>query len=246
MFQFGMDKRTLYIIMAVLVIMSLGKYFNNTEALLSLVLTLPAVLIAITFHEYAHAFAADRLGDDTPRRQGRLTLNPLAHLDPIGSIMLVFAGFGWGKPVEINPRNFNRKITMSAGEAIVSLAGPIMNFLLAIVFSIITFAMLKFAPMFILTQAGTIILSLLQITVAINVGLGVFNLIPLPPLDGSKVLNHFLPYNAKEWFVRYAQVFYIIFVVLWITGFAGTLISPIINWVYKGITTLVAMLFGIF
>lgn len=246
MFQFGMDKRTLYIIMAVLVIMSLGKYFNNTEALLSLVLTLPAVLIAITFHEYAHAFAADRLGDDTPRRQGRLTLNPLAHLDPIGSIMLVFAGFGWGKPVEINPRNFNRKITMSAGEAIVSLAGPIMNFLLAIVFSIITFAMLKFAPRFILTQAGAIILSLLQITVAINVGLGVFNLIPLPPLDGSKVLNHFLPYNAKEWFVRYAQVFYIIFVVLWITGFAGTLISPIIDWVYKGITTLVAMLFGIF
>lgn len=246
MFQFGMDKRTLYIIMAVLVIMSLGKYLNNTEALLSLVLTLPAVLIAITFHEYAHAFAADRLGDDTPRRQGRLTLNPLAHLDPIGSIMLVFAGFGWGKPVEINPRNFNRKITMSAGEAIVSLAGPIMNFLLAIVFSIITFAMLKFAPMFILTQAGAIILSLLQITVAINVGLGVFNMIPLPPLDGSKVLNHFLPYNAKEWFTRYAQVFYIIFVVLWITGFAGTLISPIINWVYKGITTLVAMLFGIF
>lgn len=244
MFQFGMDKRTLYIIMAVLVIMSLGKYLNNTEALLSLVLTLPAVLIAITFHEYAHAFAADRLGDDTPRRQGRLTLNPLAHLDPIGSIMLVFAGFGWGKPVEINPRNFNRKITMSAGEAIVSLAGPIMNFLLAIVFSMITFAMLKLAPTFVLTQLGGIILSLLQITVAINVGLGVFNLIPLPPLDGSKVLNHFLPYNAKEWFARYAQVFYIIFVVLWITGLAGTIISPVIDWVYKGITTLVAMLFG--
>lgn len=244
MFQFGMDKRTLYIIMAVIVIMSLGKYLNNTSALLSLVLTLPAVLIAITFHEYAHALAADRLGDDTPRRQGRLTLNPLAHLDPIGSIMLVFAGFGWGKPVEINPRNFNRTVTMSAGEAIVSLAGPMMNFLLAIVFSVITFTMLKLAPAFVLTQLGGIILSLLQITVAINVGLGVFNLIPLPPLDGSKVLNHFLPYNAKEWFARYAQVFYIIFVVLWITGLAGTIISPIINWVYNGMTTLVAMLFG--
>lgn len=244
MFQFGMDKRTLYIIMAVIVIMSLGKYLNNTGALLSLVLTLPAVLIAITFHEYAHALAADRLGDDTPRRQGRLTLNPLAHLDPIGSIMLVFAGFGWGKPVEINPRNFNRTVTMSAGEAIVSLAGPMMNFLLAIVFSVITFTMLKLAPAFVLTQLGGIILSLLQITVAINVGLGVFNLIPLTPLDGSKVLNHFLPYNAKEWFARYAQVFYIIFVVLWITGLAGTIISPIINWVYNGMTTLVAMLFG--
>lgn len=244
MFQFGMDKRALYILMAVLVMMSLGKYLNNTNELLSLVLTLPAVLIAITFHEYAHALVADKLGDDTPRRQGRLTLNPLAHLDPIGSIMLVFAGFGWGKPVEINPRNFNRTVTMSAGEAIVSLAGPIMNFLLAIVFSVITFAMLKLAPAFVLTQLGGVILTLLQITVAINVGLGVFNLIPLPPLDGSKVVNHFLPYNAKEWLSRYAQVFYIIFVVLWITGLAGTIISPIIDWVYRGITTLVAMLFG--
>lgn len=246
MFQFGMDRRTLYIIMAVLVIASLGRYLTNTNALLSLVLTLPAVLIAITFHEYAHAFAADKLGDDTPRRQGRLSLNPLAHLDPIGSIMLVFAGFGWGKPVEINPRGFNRTISMSAGEAIVSIAGPLMNFILAILFSIIYFAIIKFAPAFGFTQIGAILLALLQITISINIGLGVFNLIPLPPLDGSKVLNHFLPYNAKEWFARYSQVFYIIFVVLWITGIAGSIISPLISWVYSGITNFVALLFGIF
>ena len=245
MFQFGMDRRTLYIIMAVLVIMSLGRYLTDTSALLSLVLTLPAVLIAITFHEYAHAFAADKLGDDTPRRQGRLTLNPLAHLDPVGSIMLVFAGFGWGKPVEINPRNFNRTVTMSKGEAIVSIAGPLMNFILAFVFSIISVAIIKFAPQFGLTQMGIIILTLIQTTVIINVGLGVFNLIPLPPLDGSKVLSHFLPYNAKDWFARYSQVFYIVFVVLWITSLAGDIISPIINLVYIGITNLVGLLFGI-
>jgi len=245
MFQFGMDRRTLYIIMAVLVVMSLGRYLGNTSALLSLVLTLPAVLIAITFHEYAHAFAADKLGDDTPRRQGRLTLNPLAHLDPVGSIMLVFAGFGWGKPVEINPRNFNRTVTMSKGEAIVSIAGPLMNFILAIIFTIINFAIIKFAPQFALTQMGIIILTLLQTTVIINVGLGVFNLIPLPPLDGSKVLSHFLPYSAKDWFERYSQVFYIVFVVLWITGLAGDIISPIISLVYSGITNLVGLLFGI-
>lgn len=213
--------------------------------LYSLVLTLPAVLIAITFHEYAHAFAADKLGDDTPRRQGRLTLNPLAHLDPIGSIMLVFAGFGWGKPVEINPRNFNRTVSMPKGEAIVSIAGPLMNFLLAIVFSIIFFVIGKFAPTFVFTKLGMIILTLIQTTVIINIGLGVFNLIPLPPLDGSKVLNSFLPYNARNWFINHSQIFYIIFVVLWITGIAGDIISPIINWVYQGITSLVALLFGI-
>ncbi len=246
MFQFGMDRRTLYIIMAILVIMSLGRYLNDTNALLNLVLTLPAVLIAITFHEYAHAFAADRLGDDTPRRQGRLSLNPLSHLDPIGSIMLVFAGFGWGKPVEIEPRNFKRNISMSAAEAIVSIAGPAMNFLLAIIFSILLCAIAKFAPLFGMTQLGLIIISLIQITIIINVGLGVFNLIPLPPLDGSKVLQHFLPYNAKEWFIRNSQIFYIVFVVLWISGIAGSIISPIINIVYQGITRLVAMLFGMF
>ena len=245
MFQFGIDKKTLYIIMAVLVVMSLGSYLSDTNALLNLVLTLPAVLIAITFHEYAHAIAADKLGDDTPRNQGRLTLNPLAHLDPIGSIMLVFVGFGWGKPVEINPRNFNRTVSMSKGEAIVSIAGPVMNFILAILFSIIYFAIAKFAPTFILTQMGIIIITLIQITIMINVGLGVFNLIPLPPLDGSKILSHFLSYNAKEWFERYSQVFYIGFMVLWITGIAGTIISPIIRLVYTGIINLVGMLFGI-
>lgn len=245
MFQFGMDRKSLYIIMAVLVVMSLGRYMNDMNEVLGLVLTLPAVLIAITFHEYAHAFAADKLGDDTPRRQGRLTLNPLAHLDPVGSIMLVFAGFGWGKPVEINPRNFNRTVTMSKGEAIVSIAGPVMNFILAFVFSIISGAIIKFAPTFVFTQLGTIILTLLQVTVSINIGLGVFNLIPLPPLDGSKVLNHFLPYSAKDWFERYSQVFYIVFVVLWITGKAGDIISPIISLVYSGITNLVGLLFGI-
>ncbi len=245
MFQFGMDRKTLYILMAILVVMSLGRYLGNTNELLNLVLTLPAVLIAITFHEYAHAFAADRLGDDTPRTQGRLNLNPLSHLDPIGSIMLVFAGFGWGKPVEINPRNFHRKISMSAGEAIVSIAGPAMNFLLAIIFSIVFFAIVKFAPLFVLTQFGSILITLIQITVVINVGLGVFNLIPLPPLDGSKVLNHFLPYNAKEWFARYSQMFYLVFIVLWITGIAGNILSPLINWVYEGITNLVAFFFGI-
>lgn len=244
MFQFGIDKRVIYIIMAVLVIISLRGYLTNTAELLNLLLTIPAVLVAITFHEYAHAFAADKLGDDTPRRQGRLTLNPLKHLDPIGSIMLVFAGFGWGKPVEIEPRNFNRKMKMSASEAIVSIAGPAINIILALIFALIYYAILKFAPLFIFTKVGSVIMSLILNTVIINVGLGIFNLIPLPPLDGSKVLKHFLPYKAKEWFERYSQIFYIVFIVLWITGIAGKIIMPIINAVFTGIVNLASMILG--
>ena len=245
MFNFTGDKKITYIIMAVLVIMSLGSYLSDQSRLISLVMTIPAVLIAITFHEFAHAFAADKLGDDTPRREGRLSLNPLAHLDPIGSIMLVFAGFGWGKPVGINPRNFNKKISESAGEAIVSIAGPAMNFLLAIIFSVVMCAMMKFAPTFLLTETGMIIMLLVQETIIINIGLGIFNLIPLPPLDGSKVLVHFLPSNIKDWFKNNSYIFYILFIILWITGLAGSFISPAISAVYNGITLATATLFGI-
>lgn len=244
MYQF--DRKYLYIMMGIFVLIGLTRYLTDTSELITLLLTIPAVLIAITFHEFAHAFAADKLGDDTPRRQGRLNLNPLSHLDPIGSIMLIFAGFGWGKPVEINPRNFTRKISMSTGEAIVSIAGPLMNFLLAIVFSIIFFAIGRFALAFALTQVGTIIMTLINVTVIINVGLGVFNLIPLPPLDGSKVLRSILPHKGREWLDRYSQIFYIVFLLLWITGIAGEIITPIINVVYNGIFLGIGTLFTLF
>ena len=238
MFDFENNKRNLYVIIGIIVLLAIGKYWNNTGELLNLLLTLPAVLIAITFHEFAHAFAADKLGDDTPRRQGRLTLNPFAHLDPVGSLLLIFAGFGWGKPVEINPRNFNRDKSMTASEAIVAIAGPAVNLILAILFTFIYFAIVKIAPAFCLTQVGLVILTL------INIGLGVFNLIPLPPLDGSKVLKLFLPVNVRDWFERNSRIFYIIFVVLWLTDIASIIISPVINAVYKGIVTSIAHLFG--
>ncbi len=110
MFNFYLDKRYLYIIIAIIAGLTLISYIQNPSELLALLLTLPGVIIAITFHEFAHAFAADKLGDDTPRNQGRLTLNPLAHIDPFGFLMLIFVHFGWGKPVEINPRKLNRAV----------------------------------------------------------------------------------------------------------------------------------------
>ena len=239
------DRRALYIVLAIFVVFSLVSLLSNEGALLTLLLSIPGVLIAITFHEYAHAFAADRLGDDTPRRQGRLSLNPFSHLDPIGSLMLIFAGFGWGKPVEINPRNFNRTMSMEKAQALVSFAGPLMNFILTIVFTIIYCAMYKFAYGFIHTQIGNIIYIMVQLAAQINLGLGIFNLIPLPPLDGSKILGIFLPYNAKVWFENNMNMFYLVFLLLWITGLAGAIISPIISLVDSGITSLVTMMFGI-
>lgn len=246
MFNFYLDKKYLYIIIAIIAGLTLISYIQNTSELLALLLTLPGVIIAITFHEFAHAFAADKLGDDTPRNQGRLTLNPLAHIDPFGFLMLIFVHFGWGKPVEINPRNFKRNRSMSAQEAIVALAGPLMNLILAIVLTIILFAIVTFAPGFVLKTVGYLILIALQMAISVNIGLGVFNLVPLPPLDGSKILMHFLPYNAKNWFINNQQLFYVIFLVLWVTNLVSYIISPVINGVSTGIYWLVSSLFGIF
>lgn len=229
------DRRILYIVLGLFILSNVVSLLTDTNALLSLLLSLPAVLIAITFHEFAHGFAADKLGDDTPRRQGRLNLNPLSHLDPVGTVMLIFAGFGWGKPVEINSRNFNRNVKMSVGEAIVAAAGPLMNFILAIVFGIIYAVVWKFTPSFIATHVGSIVVILLRSCILVNIGLGIFNLIPLPPLDGSKIIGGFLPYNVRNWFERYYQIFYIVFVIIWVTGIAGMIISPLISLTYEGI-----------
>ena len=240
------DRRMIYIVMAIMLVSGLVSYLTDVNSLLSLLLSIPGILIAITFHEFAHAFVADKLGDDTPRNQGRLTLNPLGHLDPIGSIMLLFAGFGWGKPVEVNPRNYDRRFSMDKADAIVSIAGPIMNFLLAIILTIVYCILYKFAnATFINSQIGTIIMLMLNIAISINVGLGVFNLIPLPPLDGSKVIKPFLPSNAIGWFENNEKIFEMIFVTLWIMGILRTIISPIIGLITNGILKLGFAIFGI-
>lgn len=245
MFGYGLDRKTLYIILAVLVIASIGSM--STGEWLSILLTLPAVIIAITFHEFAHAFAADKLGDTTPRNQGRLTLNPLSHLDPVGFVLLMFAHVGWGKPVQINPNNFTSNKSRSACEAIVSLAGPLMNFVIAIVLTLVGVLMANFAPItFTASVAGNIIITLIYITITVNIGLGVFNLIPLPPLDGEKIFRHILPYRAQEWLDRNAQTLNLIFVVLWITGLLGTVVSPIIGVIENGIFWLVTNIVSIF
>lgn len=245
MFNLNFDKRFIYILLACLAIGSLTR-FSGME-FLSLLLTLPAVIVAITFHEYAHAWAADKLGDDTPRIQGRLNLNPINHIDPIGFVLLIFAGFGWGKPVQINPRNFNRNVSTDKGEAIVSLAGPIINFIIAILSGVILGALYMFSSASIMTSTiGKVIYLLLQELVIMNIGLGIFNLIPLPPLDGSKIFIHLFPYNTRRWIIEHEQIFYYIFLGIWITGLAGLIISPIISLLYNGLMNGILAIFRLF
>lgn len=246
MFNFSFDKRIVYVIIAIMALSTITRYITNPSALFMLLVSVPGVLIAITFHEFAHGYVAYKLGDNTAKLEGRLSLNPLDHLDPIGTLMLLLAGFGWGKPVNVNPSNYTRKISMEKGEALVSLAGPLMNIILSIIFAIIYFAIYKFANVtFLSSTVGTVLMLLISATISINVGLGIFNLIPLPPLDGSKIIMPFLPYKAKQWFRNNEQIFYIIFVVIWITGIAGIIISPAINVVYTGIMKLVGNIFKI-
>lgn len=185
-------------------------------------------------------------GDHTARMQGRLNLNPLSHIEPFGLFMLIFAHIGWGKPVEINPRNFDRKVSMSAGEAIVAFAGPLMNFILAILLTIVFYAVQLLPISFLVSTTGKVIISMLKYAIIVNVGLGVFNLIPLPPLDGSKVLRNFLPYNARIWLDDHIQIFYIIFLLIWFTNLAGYIINPIINAVIKGLDYVVGGIFSLF
>lgn len=244
MFGFNFDKKSFYIIIGILVVLSLLSY--GTEGLFGLVLSIPAVLLAITVHEFGHAFAAYKLGDDTPLRQGRLSLNPLDHIDPLGLAMLLFAHIGWGKPVQIDPRNYNRNISVEKADAIVSFAGPLMNFITAIIFALIYCAIFKFGTVsFFASSVGIIIISIVADIVMMNIGLGVFNLIPLPPLDGSKIFLPILPYNAKSWFIDHEQIFYIVFLIIWITGIAGELISPIISQMSNWILGFAMSIFGL-
>lgn len=244
--MFYFDKRILYIFLGICVLSMFVGYASNPGQILALLLSIPGVLIAITFHEYAHAWTAYKLGDDTAKSQGRLSLNPLKHMDPIGIVMLLFLGFGWGRPVEIDSRNFNRNISVRKAEAIVSIAGPLANFILAIVFSAIYGVLIKFNALTSMdTRTALTIITILQSIISINIGLGVFNLIPLPPLDGSKIFLPILPRNAKTWFINNQQIFYIIFLIIWITGIAGTIISPAITSIYYGLMKLVSLVFGL-
>jgi Zn-dependent protease len=191
----------------------------------SLITSVISLIIAITIHEFSHALIADRLGDPTPRSQGRLSLNPLKHLDLVGTIMLFLIHFGWGKPVQIDPYNLKNP---KRDQLLISLAGPASNLLLAIILSII----IRFIPL------NLFITFLISTVIQLNVLLAIFNLIPIPPLDGSKILLNLLPDDISEqWqeaFSQYGFILLIVFLFLPIingTTLVNFIMAPIMNFI---------------
>ncbi len=175
---------------------------------------LAVIFLVLPFHEWAHAFTALKLGDTTVRDRGRLTLNPIAHIDPFGALALLLLGFGWAKPVPVDPRRFKNP---RVGMAIVALMGPVANIVAAIVGGLIYYALYAFAGGFMGTDVGSYVALFLSFYVTVNVSLAVFNLLPIPPLDGSKILFLFLPDRAVQWFYRYQQIIsFLLIALLWV------------------------------
>jgi Zn-dependent protease len=199
--------------------------FFPTSDPLSIILTLAAVVIAATFHEYAHAFVADRLGDPTPRNLGRLTLNPLAHLDVLGTLFFVLFGFGWARPVPVNPRNFDNP---RLGMLQVALAGPLANVTMAFLLG----GLLQATGVSDTSLAGTFVLVVIQI----NIILALFNLIPIPPLDGSRILESLLPPSQAITFSRLQPYGTLVLLVLLYTGMVSRVMRPAIVWLYLAST----------
>ncbi|MBQ9280244.1 MAG: site-2 protease family protein [Clostridia bacterium] len=222
------DSRKIAIIL--LIIGAAALMFGSTGGIAGLrekLLIIPGLILGLTIHEYSHAKMADRLGDPTPESQGRLTLNPLAHLDPVGSICLLFAGFGWGKPVQIDGSYFRNP---AKDNMLVALAGPVSNILLTIALSILFLLVFTIDCIFKLNQTlMNLLLDMILNGALINLSLGIFNLLPFPPLDGSKILSYFLKGKAKEFIWTLERYSWIILMFLFITELPSMIISPFLS-----------------
>lgn len=191
-----------------------------------LIVVIPALLLTISFHEYAHGKLASLLGDPTPAATGRLSLNPLKHLDPIGTLMLILVGFGWAKPVQVNPSFFQGN--KLRGMMYVGLAGPGMNLVLAYLAAVA----LHFIP------SGGLLFLFFYMLLWYNAMLAIFNLIPIPPLDGSRVLAGLLPPKAGLFIYRLEQYGPVLLFILLITGIVGRILMPAVQFIINLFLTL--------
>ena len=194
------------------------------------------LLFSLSFHEAAHAWMASRLGDDTARHEGRISLNPVVHIDPIGTLLFpliqIFTGgalLGWAKPTPYEPRNFDRRHSMRKGHMLVAAAGPVSNLLLAVIFTFVLFVLVRSG---LVETAENPLYNLIAVAVPLNVGLALFNLIPIPPLDGSKVASHGLPGTLGDGYDRVMEPygFLILLVVCFLPLFGGRSLMSLVLW----------------
>ena len=204
-----------------------------------MLLRLPILFIAISVHEYCHGYAAYKMGDGTAKMQGRLTLNPLAHIDIVGALCMVLFGFGWAKAVPINPNNFRDR---KKGLILVSLAGPLSNFFIAFVGAILYgfFALFHFGSFS--GVFSQVFYGLMQQLIVLNVCFGVFNLIPIPPLDGSKIVGAFLPYRIYYKVLEYERYAFPVLLILLYTNVLGKVLSFVVSPILKGLYDLINLI----
>lgn len=218
---------TFIVIIVILAMSSLrsGGFDDPKAWLMDKLLLLPGIVIGLSFHEFAHAIVAYKLGDDTPKLQGRVTLNPMAHIDWMGLAALFFCGFGWGQPVQINPYHFKHR---RRDELMVSLAGVVMNLLVAALFTVIAkiIFMTAGAAWISDTTLGMGIWEIVLYAIQINVVLMIFNLIPCPPLDGFNILAQIIGFGNTETYWRIYRYGSWILVLIIIFGITGMVISP--------------------
>ncbi len=204
------------------------------EGFISFLYFLPALLISLSIHEFAHAYVAYKLGDKSQKALGRLTLDPFAHIDWTGFLAIALIGIGWGKPVMVDDRNFKKK---QKDSMLVSLAGPLSNIVLAIVITIIfKIIMVTGLDQYILVgNVGAIVANIIMTTISFNVIFAIFNMIPIPPFDGSKVLAYYLPYKWKSIMYKLEQYSFMILLILFVTRLHMVIIAPIYSVIMFGL-----------
>ncbi|MCH5184655.1 MAG: site-2 protease family protein [Oscillospiraceae bacterium] len=209
-------------------------FFDLKDIIISVFVT----LIALSGHELAHAWVSHKLGDPTPENEGRLTLNPFAHLDPIGTLMMIITGFGWARPVGINPMYYKHR---KAGMILVSIAGPLANFVMAFIGALIMVVLVILNVKLSVAVPEALIYPIERF-IFLNISLMVFNLIPIPPLDGSKVLGMLLPENVYFRFLGYERYFIIVIMVLSVTGALSGILVRGVEIVFGVLINMVALM----